>query len=194
MSDTLISHQGTARYWSSYFDEEERSVYFKALMQEIAWEEGEIMLFGQRRKIPRLQAWHGNAGLSYTYSGVRLDPSSWTPTLTKIRKRVEAASETQYNSVLLNLYRDGQDSMGWHADDEAELGDNPTIASVSFGGERMFHLRHASRERETVRISLGDGSLLIMSGSLQHHWQHQIPKTRKLVAPRINLTFRKILA
>jgi alkylated DNA repair dioxygenase AlkB len=160
------------------------------LIAETAWRAETIVVFGQRHLQPRLTAWHGDA--SYTYSGLTLAPLPFTPLLQAIRAAVEAATGHRYNSVLLNYYRDGRDSMGMHSDDEPELGPNPAIASVSFGATRAFVLRH-KRTRETVRLDLTDGSLLFMGGALQHNWVHGINKSARVLGPRVNLTFRQIV-
>jgi alkylated DNA repair dioxygenase AlkB len=160
------------------------------LIRETAWRAETVMVFGQRHLQPRLTAWYGEA--SYTYSGLTLDPLPFTPLLQAIRAAVEAATGHRYNSVLLNYYRDGRDSMGMHSDDEPELGPQPAIASVSFGATRAFILRH-KRTRETVKIDLTDGSLLFMGGALQHNWLHGINKSARAPGPRVNLTFRWIV-
>jgi alkylated DNA repair dioxygenase AlkB len=159
------------------------------LIAETAWKSESITLWGKAFLQPRLTAWHGEA--AYTYSGLTMHPLPFTPLLQAIRVAVEAATDCRYNSVLLNYYRDGQDSMGMHSDDEAELGPTPAIASVSFGAERIFILKH-KRTGERLRLPLGDGSLLWMGGVLQRHWQHGINKTAKPTGPRVNLTFRSI--
>ena len=143
------------------------------------------------RPFPRLTAWYADAGLSYSYSGVTHLPIPWTAELLEIKARMERASSTTWNSLLLNYYRDGRDSMGFHADDEAELGLNPVIGSMSLGASRRFVLKHLAT-RETLNFTLEHGSLLIMAGTTQHFWKHAIPKTAKPVGPRINLTFRSI--
>lgn len=159
------------------------------LIAETAWRSESITLWGKAFLQPRLTAWHGEA--AYRYSGLTMTPQPFTPLLQAIRAAVEAATGCRYNSVLLNYYRDGQDSMGMHSDDEPELGPAPAIASVSFGAERIFILKHKSTG-EKLRLPLGDGSLLWMGGALQRHWQHGINKTAKPAGPRVNLTFRTI--
>ena len=160
------------------------------LIAETAWRAETITVFGKRHLQPRLTAWHGDR--PYTYSGLTLDPLPWTPLLLDIKAAVEAACGAHFNSVLLNYYRDGRDSMGMHSDDEGELGLTPVIASVSFGEERAFILRHR-RRRETHKLALASGSLLVMRGSTQQHWLHGINKSARALGPRINLTFRNIL-
>lgn len=169
----------------------QRDVYFERLMQEVNWQQDCIKMFGRELPMPRLTAWYGDKG--YTYSGLQNKPQPWLPVLQELRELVQQASGNQYNSVLLNLYRSGQDSMGWHADDEPELGREPSIASLSFGGERRFSLKHRTRkDLKPTTLTLSHGSLLLMQGPTQHHWLHHIPKTARPVQPRINLTFRYV--
>ena len=150
------------------------------------------MVFGRPVKVPRLMCWYGDPDASYTYSGVKHDPLPWTETLNSVRRHVEQICRHPFNSVLANLYRDGRDSMGWHADNEKELGINPVIASFSLGDERLFRLSH-NKTKEKLDIVLGHGDLLIMAGALQHHWRHSVPKTKQPKMRRINLTFRQII-
>lgn len=171
-----------------------------ALLTELAaavpWRHEPIKLFGKDVLQPRLTAWYGDAGASYCYSGLQLKPLPWLPALQELRQRVQAAAGTTFNSVLLNLYRHGQDSMGWHADDEPELGSNPVIASLSLGATRRFRLRPrpgAGFTHTPVGLELGSGSLLLMQGETQHYWQHAVPKTARPTEPRLNLTFRKVV-
>jgi alkylated DNA repair dioxygenase AlkB len=162
---------------------------FERLLRETAWRHETIVVYGKRHLQPRLTAWHGEA--SYTYSGLRLAPLPMTPLLAQLRAAVEAATGHRYNSVLLNYYRDGADSMGMHSDDEPELGPQPAIASLSYGATRSFILRHKTSKR-TLKFDLLDGNLLLMAGSLQRHWLHGINKTAKPIGARLNLTFRYI--
>ena len=157
------------------------------LIADTPWRADTVVVYGKRYLQPRLTAWYGEA--SYTYSGLTLQPLPLTPLLAQLRTAVEQATGRRYNSVLLNYYRDGADSMGMHSDDEPELGPQPVIASLSYGATRTFILRH-KRSKRTVKLDLTDGSLLLMAGTLQAHWQHGINKTAKLVGPRLNLTFR----
>jgi alkylated DNA repair dioxygenase AlkB len=162
---------------------------FERLLRETAWRHETIVVYGKRHLQPRLTAWHGEA--SYTYSGLRLAPLPMTPLLAQLRTAVEAATGHRYNSVLLNYYRDGADSMGMHSDDEPELGPQPAIASLSYGATRSFVLRHKTTKR-TLKFDLLEGNLLLMAGALQRHWLHGINKTAKPTGPRLNLTFRYI--
>ena len=181
-------------YDPAFISENESQGWQETLTQGVPWRQDSIRLFGKEFLQPRLVAWYGDPGAAYTYSGLTLEPLPWIPILQEIRGRVEEACSASFNSVLLNLYRNGADSMGWHSDDEPELGPHPLIASVSLGGERKFHFRHRTdKEMPRIHLVLTTGSLLIMKGTTQQYWQHQIPKTRKEVAPRINLTFRKII-
>jgi alkylated DNA repair dioxygenase AlkB len=159
------------------------------LIAETAWRAETVTVFGKRHLQPRLTAWHGEA--RYTYSGLTLDPLPFTPLLLEIRAAVETATGCHFNSVLLNYYRDGRDSMGMHSDDEPELGEQPAIASVSFGATRTFILRHKHSKR-TLRLELDDGSLLFMAGTLQNNWLHGINKSARPLDARVNLTFRRI--
>lgn len=179
------------RLYHEFFNVEESARLFARLESEIVWQQDQIRMFGKQMLIPRLNAWYGDADKSYTYSGIHLKPHPWNEDLLWIKDRIEKETGLTFTSVLLNLYRSGNDSMGWHADDEPELGPNPNIASVSFGASRMFQMRHVSKKIRT-KIPLDNGSLLLMQGSTQHYWQHQIPKTSKVLDSRINLTFRSI--
>jgi len=168
---------------------------YDSLLQELIkstdWRQEEITVYGKSYLQPRLSAWHGD--LSYSYSGIRLEPLPWTPTLLDLKARVEALTEHEFNSVLLNYYRDQNDSMGMHCDDERELGPQPAIASLSLGDERTFLLKHKTRrDLKTVKLALPAGSLLLMQGDTQQYWRHGINKERHPSGPRINLTFRAI--
>jgi alkylated DNA repair dioxygenase AlkB len=185
---------GAARYWPAAFPPAEADALFARLRGEIAWRQEEIVIFGERRRVPRLVAWHGDPGATYTYSGVLHEPGPWTEALGEIRARVEALSGHAFNAVLLNLYRSGADGMGWHSDDEPELGRNPVVASVSLGALRRFRMRHRRRRELLQELELAHGSLLVMEGATQHHWVHAVPKTARPVGERINLTFRRIVA
>ena len=163
----------------------------QAIIDDSAWRQEEITVYGKPYLQPRLSAWYGE--LAYSYSGIRLDPLPWTPTLLDIKLRVEALVDHEFNSVLLNYYRDQNDGMGMHSDDERELGPHPVIASLSLGEERYFLLKHRSRkDLKTVKLALPAGSLLLMQGETQQYWRHGINKERQPCGPRINLTFRSI--
>lgn len=179
--------------YKNFFKELESDLLLKELLTNINWRQDKIKIFGKKVDLPRLTAWYGDEGKSYKYSGITMNPEVWTPTLLSIKERIEKVVELNFNSVLANLYRNGKDYVSWHSDDEAELGNNPIIASVSFGATRRFQLKHKyNKDLDTVEIALTHGSLLIMKGAIQHFWQHQIPKTSKVLSARVNLTFRII--
>jgi alkylated DNA repair dioxygenase AlkB len=160
------------------------------LMEATSWRQEEATVMGRRLPIPRLTAWHGEKG--YVYSGIRMQPAPWNRPLLELKAVAESLAAHVFNSVLLNLYRSGRDSVSWHADNEPGLGHDPVIASVSLGAPRRFQLKHR-RTKDLVALDLPHGSCLIMAGATQHHWLHQIPKTAREVGPRVNLTFRRML-
>lgn len=180
----------TIIYYPHFFDKEVADDIFSQLKTDIPWQQDNITVFGKTHQQPRLTALFGNEGKSYSYSNIKMQPNPWNPLLQKIKSRVESVSGANFTTVLLNLYRDGKDSNGWHADNEKELGKNPIIASVSFGTERVFQLKHNTILGLKQNILLEHGSLLLMKGTTQHFWKHQIPKTAKPIGSRINLTFR----
>jgi len=175
-----------------FFSREEADEYLSDLIETVQWSQDQINIYGQQHLVPRLSAWYANHGKSYQYSGIRLQGLPMLPTLTKIKQKVEAVSAVKFNSVLANRYRNGADGVGWHADDEPELGSEPVIASVSFGEERSFQLKHKEDKHLKGSFMLPHGSLLIMRGQTQEKWLHQIPKSAKQLQERINLTFRVI--
>jgi alkylated DNA repair dioxygenase AlkB len=178
-------------YIPNFFNKQKSDFFFDTLLQKIDWKQEEMNMYGKILKFPRLTAWYGDNNKPYSFSGIKLNPTTWNDELLEIKKAIETKCDTTFNSVLLNLYRNGSDSISWHTDAEKELGINPLIASVNFGAKRKFQLRHIETKQK-IEIELEHGSLLIMKGTLQHHWQHQVPKTKKLVNNRINLTFRII--
>jgi alkylated DNA repair dioxygenase AlkB len=190
----MLLEDGELALHERLFSEAESRALFDALLAGVAWSGGAIRLYGKEIPIPRLQAWYGEPGERgvYEYSGMRLVPLPWTDEMLLVRRRVEPLCGTRFTHVLVNLYRDGQDSVGWHSDDEPILGRDPVIASVSLGATRLFELRHRRRPEQRRRLELKDGSLLVMLGATQHHWKHRVPKTRRAVGPRINLTFRAL--
>ena len=177
-------------YHPQFFGLEDANALFDKLYQNTQWIEEDIRVYGKIYKQPRLTAFFANNQKKYGYANISMIPQPFPPLLNAIKTKVEAATQTQFSSCLLNLYRDGQDSNGWHADDEKELGLNPVIASVSLGAERLFHLKHKKIKTLKHKLNLQNGSLLLMKGETQHHWLHQIPKTKKPLGKRINLTFR----
>ena len=176
-----------------FFDAQESGSIMQALISEIDWKQYQIKIFGKTLDQPRLTAYYGEGHPYYAYSNIKLQPIPFTPILLSIKNKIEALTLEKFNGVLLNYYRNGDDSMGWHADDEKELGTNPVIASLSFGATRNFQMHHRFQKSTAKQsIILNDASLLIMKGETQHFWKHQIPK-QKNKGPRINLTFRKII-
>ncbi len=176
--------------YQQFFTEKESDLLLDRLTNEIEWKQETIRVPGKTVPLPRLTAWYGDEGTVYRWSGITQHPAAWTALLLTIKQRVEAAAQTTFNSVLLNQYRSGQDSVAWHSDDEAEL--DPVIASISFGAERKFQFKRIDDPKERLSIDLPHGSLLMMGGTTQSNWRHRIPKTTRPQAPRINLTFRTI--
>jgi alkylated DNA repair dioxygenase AlkB len=178
--------------YPAFLSAEESDAFFRDLLDHRAWQQEMIRIFGKVMAVPRLTAWYGDAGKSYAYSGIAHHPQPWTPTLRAIKHRIETVADVQFTSVLLNLYRNGRDSVGWHSDDESALGQHPVIGSVSFGTTRCFQLKHKQMSAQRTSIDLAHGSFLLMQGATQQHWLHRIPKTARACGPRINLTFRVI--
>lgn len=166
--------------------------YLATLLHDIAWRHDEAILFGRHMITRRVVAWYGDRPFRYTYSNTTKEALGWTPALLELKNITEQHTGTVFNSCLLNRYHDGSEGMAWHSDDETSLGRNTSIASLSFGAERKFAFRH-KQSRETVALVLEHGSLLEMKGSTQQHWQHQLPLSRRITTPRINLTFRTII-
>jgi len=180
--------------FENFFTNQESKKLHQNLIENIQWRQDKIKIFGKLIDQPRLTAFYGDTTKDYSYSGIVMKPNDWNDDLLFIKNRVEEMAKIKFTSVLLNYYRDGKDSMGWHSDDEKELGQNPVIGSVSFGESRVFQLRHKLRkDLKKVDIKLTDGSFLLMKGTTQHFWQHQIPKTTRSLESRINLTFRVIV-
>lgn len=175
----------------NFFSKSESDQFLQSLRKNIEWKQESMNMYGKQINFPRLTAWYGDNDKPYSFSGIKLAPLTWNEDLLSIKNKIEPISKNEFNSVLLNLYRDGNDSISWHTDAEKELGVNPVIASVNFGATRKFQLRHI-KTNEKIEIELTNGSLLVMQGELQHFWQHQVPKTSKPVGERINLTFRII--
>lgn len=190
MFERLNWPDGDFRIAQAFWSRGEADALFEELREGLAWTQHEVVLFGRRVPSPRLSVWYGDPDASYAYSGSRYVPLPWTSTLSAVRSRIEAALDRPFNGVLANLYRDGRDGMGWHRDNERELGMEPSIASTSFGASRRFVLRHRSGERRELHLE--HGSLLLMAGASQRRWQHALPKTAKRCGPRLNLTFRLV--
>lgn len=180
-------------YFPHFLNTNDADRLFQQLQQETPWQQESIRIAGLMRQQPRLSAWVGDPEAYYSYSGLQLQPRPWTDALSHLKQVLDNQCQTRFNSVLLNLYRDHNDAMGWHSDDEKELGMHPIIASVSVGATRRFQLKHRTRRAYRFELALTHGSLLIMAGSTQHHWQHAIPREKHACPARINLTFRRII-
>ena len=193
-SDKIIFNLQDAdlEYYSNFFNHKKSNELFQKLKTEVPWQQDDITVFGKVYAQPRLTALYGNKGKPYGYSNIVMQPHNWSPLIIFIKNEIETVCDQNFTTVLLNNYRNGRDSNGWHADNEKELGRNPTIASVSFGAERVFQMKHNTIKDLKQNIILENGSLLIMKGTTQHFWKHQIPKTAKPIEERINLTFRII--
>lgn len=178
------------RYLPGFYDAAESAALLRTLLDETPWRQDTLRFGGKDVLVPRLQAWYGDR--RYGYSGLKLTPLPWTPVLDAMRRKIAAVAQLEFNYVLVNYYRDGNDSVAWHADDERELGPDPMIASLSFGATRRFELKHRTRKRTRMSMDLASGSLLLMGSGLQRHWMHQLPKDPGITLPRINLTFRFI--
>ncbi|MGH8050335.1 MAG: alpha-ketoglutarate-dependent dioxygenase AlkB family protein [Arenimonas sp.] len=181
----LLFHPG-------WLDSKAANSLFEILRKQVAWERHRIKIFGREVESPRLSCWMGDAGANYVYSNTRFEPHAWLPELQSLRERLQAECEAQFNSVLANLYHNGQDSMGWHSDDEPELGTQPVIASISLGETRRFSFKAKTAGAKAVHLELPHGSLLLMRGDTQKNYRHALAKTAKPVGERINLTFRNI--
>lgn len=182
---------GSLEYIPAFISLQNSELLFNELLHKTPWNQGKITIFGKKYATPRLEAFYAENGLNYAYSGQQLIVHPFTNELEKLKNLLEEFTGQKFNSVLINLYRNGNDSNGWHADNERELGNNPFIASISLGTERRFDFQHI-KSKEKKSIILENGSLLLMGEEIQHHWKHQIAKTKKVHSPRINLTFRLI--
>jgi alkylated DNA repair dioxygenase AlkB len=178
-------------YFPQFLDNNEADFWFDYLVASIPFQSGDIKLFGKTYNKPRLEAFFADGNLSYSYSGQQLNTQLITKELKELKSRVESVSQLDFNAILVNLYRDGEDSNGWHADNEKELGNDPLIASVSLGAERIFEMQHI-HSKKRIKLTLEHGSLLCMLQGSQRFWKHQLPKDKKVNSPRMNLTFRKI--
>jgi len=179
-------------YHPSFFDKVESDKIFKTLLETIEWKQNKIMMYGKELPLPRLSAWYGDNNKPYTYSGITLNPLPWTDELLLIKEKIEVEAKVKFSSVLINRYRDGQDYVGWHADAKKELGKNPITGSVNFGATRKFQLRRIDDHKDKFEVELKHGTFLVMGGTTQHFWQHQVPKTALKIGERLNLTFRVI--
>ena len=189
----LKLEDGEVIYYPEIFNNLEANAYFTILLENISWQQDSITLFGKTHPQPRLTAFYAKNSNPYSYSNIIMHPESFSKQLLEIKEKVDRISQVVFTSCLANLYRNGSDSNSWHADNEKELGIQPVIASVSFGAERYFHLKHRTKKTLKHKIKLEHGSLLLMKGTTQEYWLHQIPKTKKAIGERINLTFRIIV-
>lgn len=180
-------------YYPNFLTDTQATAYFNTLKSTITWQHDSIKLFGKTHLQPRLTALYGTNEKPYSYSNITMFPHNFTQELQEIKNAIELIEPISFTTCLANLYRNGQDSNGWHADDEASLGNNPVIASVSLGQPRFFHMKHKKDPSLKHKMLLEHGSLLLMKGCTQHNWLHQIPKTKRVVEERINLTFRVII-
>lgn len=180
-------------YYRNFLSSDIAENYFQVLFENLDWQQHEIRIFGKILPQPRLTALYAESEVPYSYSGLTLIPKEFTPELQELRKELEKYTPIHFTHCLANLYRNGNDSMGLHSDDEKELGNNPVIASISLGATRKFKLKHKVMKDQKFEIDLESGSLLLMQGSTQHFWKHELPKSKKDTGARINLTFRRIL-
>ncbi|MCO5248332.1 MAG: alpha-ketoglutarate-dependent dioxygenase AlkB [Chitinophagales bacterium] len=192
-TQNLLPFDGEVYYFPHFIAPSLSENYLNLFTQKIKWKHESITLFGKNVLQPRLTAWYGDNNALYSYSGTTMQPNVWTEELLQLKIKIETFFQHPFNSALLNLYRDGTDSVGWHKDNEKELGKNPMIASLSFGMTRQFKLRHQEDKKYIVKLTLEQGSLLLMKGLTQHKWYHCVPKEPKIDNPRINITFRNIL-
>jgi alkylated DNA repair dioxygenase AlkB len=187
----FVLPQAELLFWPKWLSPEQAERCYQQLAQQLNWQQPAIKIFGKAVPIPRQQVWMGDAHCSYKYSGVLFEPEPWHPLVRQLTDWVNQLCQTHFNSVLLNWYSDGQQHMGWHSDDEPELGENPKIASLSLGQQRFFDLKHKGLGTQ-LKLELGHGSLLLMAGKCQQYWQHRVPKMASATEGRINLTFREI--
>ncbi|MCY4472742.1 MAG: alpha-ketoglutarate-dependent dioxygenase AlkB [Kistimonas sp.] len=194
-AEVLELDTGTFVYhWPQWLPPRRADRLFRSLYEHTPWRQETLFLFGRQHAVPRLQAWFGDPDASYSYSGISLTPLPWPADLQAIRDRLCRLIQVPFNGVLVNLYRDGRDSMGWHSDNEPELGSRPVIASLSLGERRRFRLRQIRNKKRIHTLGLDHGSLLVMAAGVQEAWQHQVPRTAAACQPRINMTFRCLLS
>ncbi|GGB81362.1 alpha-ketoglutarate-dependent dioxygenase AlkB family protein [Dyadobacter sediminis] len=189
----LVFPQNLLEYYAAFLHEEQGRSLMHQLAEEVPWTQQTIRMYGKQLLTPRLTAWYGDKGKAYRFSGSTFEPLPWTAELSNLKEKIAEFTGLNFNSVLLNYYRNGNDSVAWHSDNEEELGNNPCIVSVSLGQPRQFDFRHKTDHSGKYSLRLENGSLLIMKGDLQHHWEHRIPKSAKDTGERINLTFRTIM-
>jgi alkylated DNA repair dioxygenase AlkB len=189
----ILGVDGVALYYGKVFTFDEANEYFNSLLQNIPWKNDEVVIFGKHIVTKRKSAWYGDSAYIYVYSNTEKKALPWTRELAKLKQIVENLSNTKFNSCLLNLYHDGNVGMGWHSDDEKSIEANSSIASVSFGAERRFSFKH-KQSNKIISVSLEHGSLLVMKDATQKNWLHSLAKSKKVTLPRINLTFRRMVA
>lgn len=189
----ILPADGELYLIKGFYQEDEAHQLFTLLLDTLAWQQEQIFLYGRWIKVPRLMCWYGDKNAEYQYSGVNHQPLAWTEPLLSVKQKIQSFYPSAFNSVMANLYRNGADSMGCHADDEKELGLNPVIASLSLGESRLLKFRH-QKSKGVLDVVLSHGDLLLMAGDVQHHWRHELPKTKKIKAERINLTFRQVIS
>lgn len=182
--------QADVTLYERFFTKKESDMLYNYLIENINWQQDHMRIYGKKVELPRLTAWYGDTKRPYSYSGIGMETQLWTEELLFIKSRVETVAATNFSGVLLNYYRNGQDSVSWHTDNEKMLGKDPIIGSVTFGATRLFQMRHRTNKEQKISIPLTHGALLLMKGSTQLFWEHQVPKTNKTIFPRINLTFR----
>ncbi len=192
LGNNILPQDGEVYFFPDFFNIEDSNRLFKSLSENIDWKQEQIKGWGKVNPVPRMTAWYGDSGKTYKYSGISHTPNTWTKELLEIKNKIEKVAKVKFSSVLLNLYRDGKDSVWWHSDDEKELGTNPIIGSVSFGATRAFKFQHKEDKSLKTEVDLIHGSFVLMQGETQHKWNHAILKTKKILTPRINLTFRVI--
>lgn len=185
---TIINHDGTLLYKPGF----DQKYDLNQLMKGIIWRNDQITMFGKTHPQPRMTAWYGDKNIVYTYSKITMTSELWTPPLFDLKTRLEEVLNCEFNSVLINYYRDGNDHMSWHSDNEKSLGKNPTIASLSYGAERIFQLKHKKEDRAVVNVTTASGSLIVMRDELQSFWSHRLVKSKKINQGRLNLTFRYV--
>jgi alkylated DNA repair dioxygenase AlkB len=189
---SLLPYQGEALFFPGFLAQTEADRLFRFLLDHISWQQQSIRIFGRSVMQPRLTASFADEGVSYVYSGIALASETWNPELADLKRRIEKATGCTFNTALLNLYRDGNDSMGWHRDNERELGPEPVVASLSLGATRRFLLREYHNKSNRIAVELSHGSLLLMRGECQEYWEHSVPKTKSVTEERINITFRQV--
>ncbi len=192
-SSELLSGDGEVKHFKGFFSPAESDVYFEALLKNVDWKQRPIRIFGKEVMQPRLTASFADKGVNYGYSGVQLRSAGWSRPLSGIKKSCEEFTGLHFNTALLNLYRNGNDYMGWHRDNEKSLGVDPAVLSISFGARRIFQLRRYDSKKERVTLELGHGDMLLMTGPVQKFWEHRLPRVAGLMQARINITFREVV-